>query len=112
MTLPRASDKVFTKNGTPTKRLAVAQRQVDDWQTFIDANRDLIRRDMVRYAKTKDRLGYSCRTGEPSNLSGDLLSDPNTYIAFRYRIVIGRRTMLSAEQRRLVGRYGDHRDAE
>lgn len=107
-----AADKIFTKNGTPTKRLAIAQRQIDDWSTFINENRDTVRRDMVRYAKTRDRLGYSRGTGEPSNFSGDRLSDPNTYIAFRYKIVIGRRTQLAAEQRRLVGRYRDNRDAE
>jgi hypothetical protein len=105
-------DRVFTKAGVPTKRLAAAQKQVDEWSTFIERNRELVRADMVRYAKAKDRLLYSVRKGEPSNMSGQRLADPTTYIVIRYKIVIGRSSVMSPEALALAGRYRSSRNAE
>ena len=102
--LEAANDPVFNKDGTPGKRLAVATRQVDSWRAFIEQNSDLVRRDLVRYAKRRDRLGYSC-SSEPCNYTGDYLADPRTRIQFKYRIVIGRSSKLSPEVRGLMGRY-------
>jgi hypothetical protein len=105
-------DRVFTKAGVPSKRLAIAQRQVDDWNAYITQHREVVRADMVRYAKRKDRLKYSARTGEPSNFGGDRLSDPTTHINFKFKIVIGRSSSLSPEARQLAGRYLADRSAE
>jgi len=62
--------------------------------------------------KTKDRLGYSDKGEDPCNLSGDRLADPNTFVHFKFKIVIGRSSRLSEAQRHLVGRYAGHRHAE
>jgi hypothetical protein len=105
-------DPVFTKAGVPSKRLAIAQRQIDDWRNFIKDHSTLLRRDMVRYAKGFDRLGYSIRGEEPSNLSGDRLSDPSSFLHVHFKIVIGRSRRMSKEQRALMGRYRSGHDVE
>lgn len=110
--LEPADDPVFTKNGVPGSRLAIAQRQIDDWQTFIEQHRDLVRADMVRYAKARDRLKYSRRKGEPCNVRGDRLSDPKTHIWFKFKIVIGRSSRMNEAARRLLGRYAHQRNTE
>jgi hypothetical protein len=105
-------DPVFTKKGTPSERLALAQRQVDDWRHFASENAPQIRADMVRLIKTKDRLGYSSRRERPSNFSGDLLADPKSYLRLHFRIVIGRSSRMEAATRSLMGRYASGHEVE
>lgn len=105
-------DPVFTKNHVPSKCLAIAQRQIDDWRDYLLDNKDHIRKDMVRFAKKLDKLGYSCRKEEPSNLSGDRLSDPNSFLRFKFKIIIGQSSQLDAEIRRLMARTYGHYDLE
>jgi len=105
-------DPIFTKAGVPSKRLAIAQRQVDDWRNFIRDHPTLLRSDMVRYAKEFDRLGYSSRGEEPCNFSGDRLSDPASFFHCHFKIVIGRSSRISKEQRALMGRYRAGHDVE
>jgi hypothetical protein len=109
--LEPSDDSVFNKDGTPGKRLAIATRQVDDWRGFIEQNQDLVRRDLVRWAKQRDRLGYSSKD-EPCNYTGDRLADPHTRIDFEYKIVIGRSSALAPETRILAGRYHTNRNVE
>jgi hypothetical protein len=109
--LEPVADLLFTKSRTPSQRLARAVRQIDDWREYIDQNREQIRRDLVRWAKRHDRLGYS--TGEePCNYSGDFLSDPETHIHFTFYVVIGRSSRLSKERRNLAGRFVSGHDVE
>lgn len=75
-------DMIYTKGRTPSKRLAGGLLQVQDWQTHIAQNPNQVREDLVRWAK-KDQLGHSSRE-DPSNYSGDRLSDPATHIRFKY----------------------------
>jgi hypothetical protein len=105
-------DPVFTKKHIPSKCLAIAQRQIDDWRNYVEDNKDHIRKDLVRFAKKFDKLGYSCRREEPSNYSGNRLSDPNSYLEFKFKIIIGRSSQLSPEVRRLMGRSHGHYDLE
>jgi len=109
--LESADDPVFNKDGTPGKRLATATRQVDDWRGFIEQNQDLVRRDLVRCAKQRDRLGYSHKS-EPCNYTGDNLADPRTRIHFEYKIVIGRSSTLAPNIRALMGRYRPNHNVE
>jgi len=106
--LEPVADPIFTKKRTPSERLAIAIRQIDDWRTYVEQNKEAVRRDLVRWAKRRDLLGYSGR-GEPCNYSGDRLADPNTVILFRYHVVIGRSTKLVNLSRILAGQYsGNH----
>jgi hypothetical protein len=67
-----------------------------------------VRRDLVRLVKRSDRLGYSLRK-DPSNYSGDRLADPESYLRFEFKVVIGRSSRMSAKERALMGRiHGRH----
>ncbi len=104
-------DQLFTKNRTPSQRLATAIRQIDDWHGYIERNLESVRRDLVRWVKKYDILGYSS-TDNPCNGTGHYLADSNTVIWFKYAIVIGRSSMLNEEQRNLAGRYRNNHQAE
>ena len=102
--LESVDDTLFTKQRrTPTRTLATAMRQVDDWREYGSRNLDYLRSELVRWAKMRDQLNYS-DGGEPSNFSGDLLSNPGTTILMKYLIIAGRSSRMTTEQRGLVGR--------
>ncbi|QTL34937.1 Shedu anti-phage system protein SduA domain-containing protein [Pseudoalteromonas viridis] len=92
--LEPVDDPVFNKSGTPSQRFAGSIKQVDDWAEYFDMHREQIRADLVKWAKSKDMLGYS-RSERISNMSGDYLADPSSYLRDSYHILIGRRDEIS-----------------
>jgi len=109
--LEPVDDLTFNKSGTPTKRFLGSLKQVDDWVEYFDEHKLQIRSDLVRWAQTKDILGYS----DPSfvcNDSGDYLVDPSTTIWESFHVIIGRRHALSKEGRRRKATYRTKRDVE
>lgn len=109
--LEPVDDRVFTKKGTPSMRFAGAIKQVDDWADFYNTNKPQIHRDLVRWAKSKDLLGYSSRQ-EPCNYSGDYLSDPQSVILDRFHILIGRRSVMTRDFLRRKASYSDRHAVE
>jgi hypothetical protein len=105
-------DPVFTQTRTPSKAMAIAQRQIDDWREFVAQHLPALRGDMVRHAKRSDCLGYSDRRENPSNLCGDLLSDPQGCFQEHYIVIIGRSSRMTPEQRGLLGRYHGGHDTQ
>jgi hypothetical protein len=83
-------DNVFTQQGVPSKRLAGAIKQVDDWAEYFDMHKSHVRSELVRWAKSKDILGYSS-ADVISNMSGDYLADPESYLKESFHIIVGRR---------------------
>jgi len=109
--LEPASTMMFTKAGVPAKRLAGAVKQVGDWIAYFERNREQVRADLVRWAGTKDILGYS--DGDtPTNFSGDMLADPATYLAVSSHIFIGRRSALKKDERSQKARYPSRHSVE
>ena len=95
----------------PAKRFAGAVKQVDDWSTYFERHREQVRADLVRWALTKDLLGYD--DGEtPSNFSGNLLADPSTYLAVSSHIFVGRRKALSRDEHTQKGRFAWRHNAD
>lgn len=109
--LEPVDDPVFNKSGTPSKRLAGAIKQVDDWTEYFDMHKDQVRADLVKWAKTKDLLKYS-DTDHISNQSGDYLADPSSYLKDSYHIIMGRRNKLSREQHKRKASYHARRKIE
>jgi Domain of unknown function (DUF4263) len=101
--LEPVSAKVF-KAGVPAKRFAGAIKQIDDWVTYFERHREQVRADLLRWARTRDLLGYTEREA-PSNFSGNLLADPATHLAVSSHVFIGRRSVLSAEEHSQKARY-------
>ena len=103
--LEPASDPAFTRAGTPSKRLAGAIKQVDDWRAYFALYQHDIRATLVNWARRKDVLGYSSAYA-PFNYAGQRLVDPDASLLDRYVIVIGRSSAQSTETRHLAGRFG------
>ena len=64
-------EPLFTQAGVPARRLAGAIKQADDWADYFEKNKNEVRKDLVRWAKSKDILGYS----DGARPSGKRLSD-------------------------------------
>lgn len=93
------SDKIITRNGTPSQRLNKAISQINDWASYVKIHLYEVRKDLSDWCEKRDLLGYSGGFGSPSNYTGDDLQDPKTFIWYHYHIVIGRREAVLKEQR-------------
>lgn len=101
-------DPVFNKARTPSKRLATATRQIDDWKEYVSKNELPLRQDMVRWCKTRDILNVPTSERNPANYAKELLIDPSTMLYVNYYIIIGMREDLTADKRALKDRYHKH----
>ncbi len=102
---------IFTKADVPAKRLAGAVKQADDWADYFEKNKNEVRRDLVRWAKSKDIPGYS-DGDRPSNFSGHHLADPTTNLFDSHHIFIGRRANTSPEHHSRKGRLSQRHNVE
>jgi Domain of unknown function (DUF4263) len=87
---------LFTRDGKPAKRLAGALSQVRDLKIYVGKNRDIVLKELSKLAEKEELLW-----GPKSmflDSAGWPLYDPKASINWYYRIVIGRRSSLSAEQ--------------
>jgi len=94
--LEPVSIPLFNQDGTPSKRLRGALKQVDDWKRFTESDNSTLRSQLAHAAKTRDLFCPKFNLGEePNSFSNHKLRDPHTYIQFGFNIVIGRRSELS-----------------
>ncbi|MEK7674706.1 MAG: Shedu anti-phage system protein SduA domain-containing protein [Verrucomicrobiota bacterium] len=98
-------DRVITKAGRPTQRLSSAVSQIGDWRDSVERNRPAIQRDLSDWCVRKDLLRFRKSKRPPSNYTGDLLKDPDSFIRFHYHVVIGRRSEITQEARRKLNQY-------
>lgn len=88
-------DPVYNKDGTPSKRLRYAQKQIADWRMYKDTEISSLRIQLAEAAKASGGFQMDLKSSEPSSFSGKRLRDPLTFIDWNYHIVIGRRALLS-----------------
>lgn len=100
---PRA--RIYLKDGTPSKTLRIAQRQISDWQNWIRKNEHYLRQSFSKLLREIDAPAF-CKPSMHKYGSAEIL-DPNIVIQFYYHIVIGRRHLLSMEEqeRRMASNY-------
>jgi hypothetical protein len=108
--LEPANDGVFTQAGTPSRRLAGALKQIDDWRQYVGAHQHEVRRTLKDWAVRYDLLGYSKRA--PFNYSAHEFMDPSTPLLAEYQVLIGRSSQQSPESRSLGGRFGAGHDTK
>lgn len=101
-------DTIFNKNNTPSKKLAIAIRQIDDWKEYIKTNEWNLRKDLVRWAIKKDLLNKKDKDHDPSNYAKEILTDPSVGLFFTFYIIIGLRKNLTKEKRLLKNRYREN----
>ncbi|AVF93871.1 hypothetical protein AL552_08675 (plasmid) [Vibrio diabolicus] len=94
-------DKLINKNGTPTQRLNQAISQLGDWRHYIANNKLQVQQDLAKWCATKDILGFT--SGKfVVNDSGQYLSDMDTVVDFKFKVIMGRRNTYSPEARRKI----------
>ncbi len=101
---------MFTKAGTPSKRLAGAIKQVDDWREYFEVHQHEVRRTLKDWAVRHDLLGYSERA--PFNYSAQEFMDPSTPLLDQYLVVIGRSSRQDTQNRSLAGRFAGGHDTK
>jgi hypothetical protein len=99
---------VFPKAGTPSKRLAGAIKQIDDWRAYFEAHQLEVRRTLKDWAVRHDLLGYSERA--PFNYAEQEFMDPSTPLLDGYLVVIGRSSQQPLKSCSLAGRFGARYD--
>jgi hypothetical protein len=93
----------FNKNKTPTKKLAIATKQIAEWKRYIDIKKENIRKEFCEWTVKKDLLGYDEPSDNPSNLI-----DPRNFLKFEFFIVMGRRSDVKSENNYYIGSYPDN----
>lgn len=103
--LENTDDNIITKDGKPSQRLNSAISQIHDWNEYIIQNKASVQRDLSKACMEKDLLKWVSSEFQPSNNSGNKLSDPETFITFKYHVIIGRRFNIADKQRRKMNQY-------
>ncbi|MFV2015894.1 MAG: Shedu anti-phage system protein SduA domain-containing protein [Candidatus Heimdallarchaeota archaeon] len=106
--LKSPSDSIFTKNGRPSKSFNSAISRINDWRDFIERNRSIVQQDLSDWCIKSDLLNWHMREFPLSNGTSDYLHDINTFILFRYHIIIGRRKNITKDDRRRMNQYLNH----
>lgn len=97
-------DPLFNLDRTPTRRLRLAQKQIADWREYADSDGISLRRQLADATKRGDLIKRSSGAGDPCTMSNQRLRDPESFVRYRYHIVIGRRHLLTKEAQRLRSR--------
>lgn len=94
--LESPNSKLYLKDGTPSRTLRVAQRQIEDWKDWARVNEPYLRAQFSSIFR-KYRTAAQCGVSN-HNLAQTEITDPNTVIGFDFHIVIGRRRMLLPDE--------------
>lgn len=97
------SSRLYLNNGTPSKALRVAQRQINDWKEWIRLHESYLRE---QFSKILADAGIGAQTGGEHEKAGTEILHPRTVIRFDFHIVIGRRHSLTAEEQFRRAREG------
>lgn len=91
------NSRLYLKDGTPSRSLRLAQRQVSDWKNWCHANDAYIRQRFAAVLR-KARAPAMCSCADMHQRGETEIMDYRTYLDFHYHIVIGRRACLSPEE--------------
>ncbi len=95
--LESPKSRLYLKDGTPSKSLRFAQRQVSDWKNWSHANLTYIRQRFAAVLR-KAKAPAMCSCADMHQCGDTEIIDYRTYLNFHYHIVIGRRASLSPDE--------------
>jgi len=101
--LESPSVQLFARNNTPRKELNIAIRQVNEWDDWLKKNEAYARKELGKVAAENDMCApalYKTHSDPAQSLC-----DPDTYIRFQFRIVIGRSSNMSKEDKKYRNIY-------
>ena len=108
--LEPVSERLVTKQGNPSRRLAGAIKQIVDWDNYVVRNRATIQQDLADRCMKRDLLKWSPHGSDPINYSSNRLRDVRTNVHFKYGIAAGRRSKITAEARSQADRFANRLD--
>ena len=90
------NDRIYLKNGQPSKKLRTAQKQLDDWQRFVCGRTDEVKQELAKVLKPR-RIHAQNRLMGRGGYAHDEILLPDVFLHEQYKIVIGRRSSFADE---------------
>ena len=96
-------DKIFLKDGTASKGLREAQKQIQEWKMWIESYNAEFRGYLAKLAKGQPA---QCSNAMSHTRAETELRDPRTVIRYYYKILIGRREFLDEDGNQRRNQFG------
>jgi len=110
--LEPVDEKPFNKDGSPSKRLRGAIKQIDDWHDFEKEEGASLRSHLADAAQKCDTLYPERNLGREPRCVKMPLRDPKTYLCCEYFIVMGRRSHFDEELIHAKSKFARHHNVE
>ena len=95
--LQSPTDPIFNKNRQFSRGMNEAYNQLSDWKSYIEMNETSFRYQLAKLVKGKPAY---CSNAAVHTRASEEIRDPMTVIQYEYRVMLGRREMLDAENNR------------
>ena len=83
-------DRIFLRDGTPSKKLRKAQKQIEDWKIFFRNRQEVVRQEMAKHLRKCSVSAQNALMGQEVS-SAIEITHASTVIWDDYHILIGRR---------------------
>lgn len=110
--LEPVDEKPLNQDGSPSRRLRGAMKQIDDWKTFEDCERASLCSYLADAAQKYDTLYPEHNLAREPRCVKMPLRDPQTYLCCKYYIVMGRRSHLDEKLSHVKSRFFSHHNVE
>ncbi len=110
--LEPVDEKPFNQDGSPSKRLRGAMKQIDDWKTFEDCEKASLCSHLADAAQKYDTLYPEHNLAREPWCVKMPLRDPQTYLCCEYFIVMGRRSHFDEKLIHVKSRFVRHHNVE
>ncbi len=97
------NDRIFLKDGTASKGLREAQKQVQEWKMWIESYSSEVRECLAELAKGQPA---QCSNASKHIMAQTELRDPKTVVHFHYKVLIGRRSFLNEDGNQRRAQFG------
>lgn len=106
--LEPVDENPFNKDGSPSKRLRGAIKQINDWQDFEKEQGAALRFQLADESKKRDTLYPERHLAREPRCPKMELRDPKTYLCCEYFIVMGRSSKLDEELIHAKSKFARH----
>jgi len=110
--LEPVDEKPFNKDGSPSRRLRGAIKQIDDWHDFEKEEGASLRSHLADIAQKHDTLYPERNLAREPRCVKMPLRDPKTYLCCKYFIVMGRRSHFDEELIHAKSKFARHHNVE
>ncbi|MBN1342839.1 MAG: DUF4263 domain-containing protein [Phycisphaerae bacterium] len=90
------NDRIYLKDGSPSKKLRDAEKQIADWQKFCRARTDEVKHGLAKALKPRCVSAQNLLMGR-GGYAHEEIELPGCFFHEQYKIVIGRRSSFADE---------------